>query len=128
MDFAWGALAGLVAGLSAGLAGIGGGVLMVPIMVLAFGFEQQIAQGTSSLAIIFTALAASRVNIKNERIDLRTAVLLGLGGAVTGFMGAWLAGQIDSSDLRRYFGVFVLISGVRMGVRAIRVRRAEADG
>lgn len=101
---------------------------MVPIMVLAFGFEQQVAQGTSSLAIIFAALAASRVNLKNERIDVRTSVLLGLGGAVTGFMGAWLAGQVESDALRRAFGVFVLISGVRMGVRAYRARRAVAGG
>lgn len=128
MDVVLGAIAGLVAGLSAGLAGIGGGVLMVPIMVLAFGFEQQVAQGTSSLAIIFAALAASRVNLKNERIDVRTSVLLGLGGAVTGFMGAWLAGQVESDALRRAFGVFVLISGVRMGVRAYRARRAVAGG
>lgn len=124
----WGGLIGLFAGVASGLAGIGGGVVMVPIMVLGLGFAQHIAQGTSSLAIIFTSMAGTRINILNKRIDLRNAVLLGLGGAVTGFIGAWLAGQVDSDSLRRYFGVFVLISGIRMAFRAIRARRAETGG
>jgi uncharacterized membrane protein YfcA len=124
MDVVWGALVGVIAGVSSGLAGIGGGVIMVPAMALIFGFEQQLAQGTSTLAIIFTAMAGTRVNIRNRRIDLRTAVLLGLGGAVTGFIGAWLAGQVDSDQLRRYFGGFVLISGIRMGYRAVKARRS----
>ncbi len=124
MDVVWGALVGVVAGVSSGLAGIGGGVIMVPAMALIFGFEQQLAQGTSTLAIIFTAMAGTRVNIRNKRIDIRTAVLLGLGGAVTGFMGAWLAGLVDADQLRRYFGGFVLISGARMGYRAIKARRS----
>jgi uncharacterized membrane protein YfcA len=126
MDVVWGALVGVVAGVSSGLAGIGGGVIMVPAMALIFGFEQQLAQGTSTLAIIFTAMAGTRVNIRNRRIDLRTAVLLGLGGTVTGFMGAWLAGQVDSDQLRRFFGGFVLISGIRMGYRAIKTQRAQS--
>lgn len=128
MDWVLGAVAGLVAGLSAGLAGIGGGVIMVPVLALVFGFDQQLAQGTSSLAIIFAALAGSQVNLRNKRIDVRIAVLLGLGGAVTGYFGAYLAGRMDPSALRRYFGIFVLISGVRMGVRAIHSRRAETGG
>ena len=125
MDVVWGALVGVAAGISSGLAGIGGGVIMVPAMALIFGFEQQLAQGTSTLAIVFTAMAGTRVNIRNRRIDLRTAALLGLGGAVTGFLGAWLAGQVDSDQLRRYFGGFVLISGIRMGYRAAKARRTR---
>ena len=61
---------GLVSGFFAGVAGVGGGVIIVPATVLLLGFSQHEAQGTSLLAIILTSIAATIINRKNRRVSL----------------------------------------------------------
>src|SRR5690606_12524991 len=56
---------GLDAGIASGVAGIGGGVIMVPAMVFLLGVSQHTAEGTSLVAILFAALAGTRVNLRN---------------------------------------------------------------
>lgn len=113
---------GLVAGVTSGLAGVGGGVVLVPAMVYLLGVPQYMAQGTSSLAILFTALSGTFVNVRNRQVDLRAAVVVGLCGAVTAFAGARLAVGIDADLLRRLFGLLVLVSGARLAVEGWRER------
>lgn len=105
---------GLVAGLASGLAGIGGGVVMVPAMVFLMGFEQHIAQGTSLLAIVFTSISGTVVNRRNEHVDVRNALLIGGIGALVAFAAARFANTVDADLLRRLFGGLILFSGVRM--------------
>ncbi len=68
---------GLVAGFFAGLAGIGGGVLIVPSTVLLLGLSQYQAQGTSLVAIIFTAISGTIVHLKNKRVRLKDGLVVG---------------------------------------------------
>lgn len=105
---------GLVAGLASGLAGIGGGVVMVPAMVFLMGFEQHIAQGTSLLAIVFTSISGTVVNRRNEHVDVRNALLIGGIGALVAFGAARFANTVDADLLRRLFGGLILFSGARM--------------
>ena len=65
-------LTGLLVGILAGVMGIGGGILLVPIMVLGFGFGQQIAQGTSLAAIVPTAIVGAFTHDRAHNVD-RTA-------------------------------------------------------
>lgn len=116
---------GLIAGLASGLAGIGGGVLMVPAMVFLLGLDQHTAEGTSLLAILFTAVAGTRVNLGNQRVDLKQAMIIGAGGIVTAQIGASLALALSAPALSRLFGVFVAVVGVRMIVRLLRGRRVR---
>lgn len=118
---------GLTAGVASGVAGIGGGVIMVPGMVFVLAMPQHIAQGTSLFAIIFTAISGTRVNFSNNRVDLRSALIIGAVGAVTAFVSARLANQVDAEALRRLFGLLLLVSGTRMAVRSWRDRADRQD-
>lgn len=105
---------GLFAGVASGLAGIGGGVVMVPAMVFLMGVSQHTAEGTSLVAILFTALAGTRVNVRNRRVSLRDAVLVGMGGVLLAPLGATAALQVSALSLSRVFGIFVVLVGIRM--------------
>jgi uncharacterized protein len=114
---------GLAAGFAAGLLGVGGGIVMVPAMVLVLGFDQHVAQGTSLVVIIPAALAGSVTHYRNGRVSLRDAALLaagGIGGAVVGSLSAL---SVDDTVLRRLFGVFLLVVAAQMVLR--RGRRPE---
>jgi len=114
---------GLVAGVASGVAGIGGGVIMVPAMVFLLAMDQHLAEGTSLMAILFTAVAGTRVNLRNRRVDLRQATIIGVGGVLSALVGVRLALGLSSESLTRVFGVFVALVGLRMIVKLLRDRR-----
>ena len=118
---------GLVAGVSAGVAGIGGGVILVPAMVFLLGFDQHTAEGTSLLAIVFAAAAGTRVHLGNSRVDLRQGLLLGIGGAAAAPLAAQLALSLDAARLQRFFGALVLYAGARMAWRSLRPSGDDRD-
>lgn len=118
---------GLTAGIASGVAGIGGGVIMVPGMVFLLAMPQHLAQGTSLFAIVFNAISGTKVNLSNSRVDLRSALIIGGVGAVTAFLSARLANQIDGEVLRRLFGLLLVVSGTRMALRSWR-DRAKRQG
>ena len=118
---------GLAAGFAAGLLGVGGGIVMVPAMVLALGFDQHVAQGTSLVVIIPAALAGSVTHYRNGRVSLRDAALLaagGIGGAVVGSVSAL---SVDDSVLRRLFGAFLLVVAIQMVIGRGRLQRETGD-
>lgn len=113
-----GVLVGMVAGLASGLAGVGGGVVMVPAMVFFLGLDQHTAEGTSLLAILFTAVAATRINARNSHIDWRAMLILGLIGAATAPLATLVAQAIPAATLARVFGVLVLLMAIRTITRS----------
>lgn len=127
MTYLWSGLIGLVAGVASGVAGIGGGIVMIPAMTELLGMQQAIAQGTSLLAILFTSTSGTWVNVRNRRVDLRMAGLIGVGGVLAAQLGSGLALAIDQALLRRLFGAFVLFSGVRMLFQGWRQRSQQGD-
>lgn len=106
-------LIGALAGILSGLAGVGGGIIMIPAMVLLLGIDQHTAEGTSLVAILFTAAAGTRVNVTNHHVDWRAMWVLGVAGAVIAPLSAALAQQIPADTLGRIFGVFVIVNGLR---------------
>jgi len=107
-------LIGLAAGFLSGLLGIGGGVLMVPAMVLILGFDQHVAQGTSLLVIIPAALTGSFAHYRRGRLGLRDAFTIAAGGVIGAIIGSVFALSIDDELLRRLFAGFLLIVAVRI--------------
>ena len=105
---------GLAAGFLAGLLGIGGGVVMVPAMVLILGFGQHVAQGTSLLVIIPAALSGSYTHHRNGRLLLRDAAWLGVGGVLGAILGSLFALSMEDTLLQRLFAIFLLVSAVRI--------------
>lgn len=84
-------LLGLVVGTLSGLFGVGGGIIMVPAMILLFGFSDVVAKGTSLLVVIPTGIVATVQNLKRGNADLRAAAWLGLAGVVSAYGGVRLA-------------------------------------
>lgn len=115
---------GLVAGVYAGLLGVGGGIIMVPSLVILLSVDQQIAQGTSLLVIVATSAAGTIANRRRGLIDVRLALLLGAGGCAGAVVGSLLALRVlDADTLRRIFGVVLLALAARLALR----RRAKPD-
>lgn len=104
---------GFVAGFFAGLAGIGGGVVIVPSTVLLLGLDQHEAQGTSLVAIIFTSVAGTIVNFRNKRVRPRDGLVAGAGGVIGSLIGSQLALGVDGRTLSLVFGFLVLFVALR---------------
>jgi uncharacterized membrane protein YfcA len=105
---------GAAAGVLAGLLGVGGGILLVPFLVLAVGMTQHEAEATSLLVILPTALAASIALRRRGVGDLPVALLIGLVGAVGAVAGALLALSLPADILRTVFAVLLAIAGLRL--------------
>lgn len=115
---------GLAAGFFAGLAGIGGGVVIVPASVLLLGLPQHEAQGTSLVAIVFTALAGTLVNVRNQRVRPMDGLVVGAGGVVGSLAGSQLALGVESRVLSLVFGLLVLFVSLRSLYRVYQTRPA----
>jgi uncharacterized membrane protein YfcA len=112
---------GLVAGIVAAALGLGGGIVFVPVLVVIFGFDQHIAQGTS-LAVIFpTAIIATLAHARMGNVRWRLAIPIGLAGIVGAVVGANVALQLNEDLLRRLFGFFLIMLAVRMVWHAWRI-------
>ncbi len=105
---------GLSAGFLAGLLGIGGGILIVPALVLLLGFDQHVAQGTSLLVIIPAALAGSLTHYRRGRLVVRDAAMVAAGGIIGAAIGSLSALSIDDQLLQRLFAVVLLVVAARM--------------
>lgn len=112
---------GVLAGILAGLLGVGGGILLVPFLVLAVGFTQHEAEATSLLVILPTALAASLALRRRDVGDLPVALGLGTVGAAGAVAGALLALSLPADILRIAFAVLLAVVGLRL----VRDARAE---
>ncbi|MDD4600782.1 hypothetical protein SDC9_06146 [bioreactor metagenome] len=105
---------GLGAGILSGLLGVGGGIILVPIMVSLLGFAQHNAHATSLAVIVPTAIVSSFVYSSHGNIDLALAVTLAAGSIVgAGFGARWMK-RIPAAQLKRMFGALLMIVGVRM--------------
>jgi uncharacterized membrane protein YfcA len=118
---------GLIAGFFAGIAGIGGGVIIVPATVLLLGFTQHEAQGTSLFAIILTSAAATFINRRNRRVSLREAVLIGSVGAIGALVASRFALAIQGDVLSAMFGVFAVLVALRTLYRDLVQNRAPVE-
>src|SRR5687768_6492008 len=98
---------------------------MVPFMVLALGFDQHLAQGTSLAVIIPTALAGAAAHPKRGFVDLRVAAFLGAGGVLGVLAGSQAALAINGGTLRVVFGFVLIVLGARLILQGARSPRAE---
>jgi uncharacterized membrane protein YfcA len=112
MNGPWLILIGLAAGVFAGLFGIGGGIIIVPSLILLAGFPLVKATGTSLAAIllpvgILGVIAYSRAKV----IDIRASALIAAGLLTSVVAGAWLANTLPVDVMRKFFAVFCLYVG-----------------
>ena len=97
---------GLVAGILSGLVGVGGGIIMVPLLVLFFSFNQHQAQGTSLavLAVPVTALAAFNY-YKEGQLNIKFAIIIAVFFIIGSYFGSKFALTIDQKMLKKVFAV-----------------------
>ena len=105
---------GFFAGILTGIMGIGGGVVLVPMMVLLLGVQQHLAQGISMVVIIPTVLVAIFKLRNSHLFQFRMALLLAAGSMLGSLISSNLVQQIDGAILKRIFGILVIYSSYKM--------------
>jgi uncharacterized membrane protein YfcA len=108
-------LIGILAGVLSGLVGVGGGIIMVPLLVLLFGFNQHQAQGTSLavLAVPVTAVAVFSY-YKDGQVNIKYAAIIAAFFVVGSVFGSKLALILDQKMLKKIFAVVLLAIAGKM--------------
>jgi hypothetical protein len=106
-------------GLGSGLLGIGGGVLIVPIMTLAMGMPIHIATATSLFTMIFTTISGVTQHYLANHISFEYALLLALGTVIGAQVGAYTSKRVSSRSLRIIFGVMLIAVSIQIILKYI---------
>jgi uncharacterized protein len=108
-------LIGLTAGVLGGFFGVGGGVLIVPALVLLLAIPQHTAVGTSLGALLPpVGVLGAWEYYKHDNLNVPYAALLALGLVIGAYFGAQIALQLSGLVLRRAFGIFLIVIAVRL--------------
>ncbi len=112
---------GLVAGVASGMFGVGGGLIIVPALVLFAGFTQHRATGTS-LAVLLPpiGIAATFEYYRHGNVSFRAAILIAVALILGAWLGAVFANKISGPVLKLSFGVFLSVMGVYMIYGAVK--------
>ena len=103
-------LFGLVAGFSSGLLGIGGGVVMVPILVTVGKMPMHKAVATSMFIMIFTSIAGAGVKLTNGQVHPDLAFFLIIGIIIGAQVGARLVKRVNTIALQKIFGIMMIVA------------------
>ncbi len=107
---------GLVAGVLSGFMGVGGGVVMIPLMIVLLGYDQHAAQGTSLavLAIPVTFVAAYTYHSSGHPINWKYAMVIAAFFIVGGFLGSKFAVKIDQAILKKIFACILIVAAIKL--------------
>jgi len=109
-------LTGLIAGFLGGMVGVGGGIIMVPMMVFVIGMSQKTAQGTS-LAVMMIPLSigvAAYNYYKAGEINIKYALIIAGFFAIGGYFGSKLSLRIDQDIIKKIFAVIMVVVAIKM--------------
>ena len=105
---------GLVTGLLSGTMGVGGGVIMIPAMILLFGFVDVTAKGTSLLVILPTSIIGTVRNHRSGNLHPKRALAVGASGVASAFVGALGASELSPRFSASLFAILLIASAVQM--------------
>ncbi|MEL6812322.1 MAG: sulfite exporter TauE/SafE family protein [Bacteroidota bacterium] len=107
---------GLLAGILSGFMGVGGGVVMIPLMILLLGYDQHQAQGMSLavLAVPVTFVAAYTYHSSGHEISWKYALVIAVFFVVGGFIGSKFAVKIDQVLLKKIFAVILIVAAFKL--------------
>lgn len=111
MDFVWFLLLSIVSGVLAGM-GMGGGTLLIPILTIIMGVEQNVAQATNLLVFVPCAIICIIIYAKDKLIDFKVGLLTVIGAVSLSIVSALVAVKIDSTILKMIFGAFIAGLGI----------------
>jgi uncharacterized protein len=106
---------GTITGIMAGMLGIGGGLVVIPALVMVMGLSQQAAQGTS-LAMMLPPIGilAAYNYYKAGHVDIKFALLLAVAFIIGSYFGSKLAIRLPQETLKKVFGIFLLLVAIKM--------------
>ena len=105
---------GVATGILAGLLGVGGGIVMVPAMMMLLQMPSALAKGTSVAVIIPTSIMGTYRNRKSLNVDFRAAAVLGLGGIFSAIAGGWISARMSDTVSNVLFATLLLVVAVRL--------------
>ena len=105
---------GLFTGVMSGLLGIGGGVIIVPLLVVLFGASDLVAKGTSLLVVIATGMSGTIANLRRKNVDPPAAIVIGVAAALATPVGVWTAHALSPEIANSVFAVFLALVIIRM--------------
>lgn len=112
-------LFGILGGFFGGL-GMGGGTLLIPLLTIFLGFDQQLSQGINLLTFLIMAVFSLYIHSRNGLIETKGIVWIILSGVVFAVGGSFLATMLPSRVLRRCFGVFLSILAIFEFIKALK--------
>src|ERR1700761_5737349 len=108
-------IVGLVAGMLSGLVGIGGGIIIVPALILILGFSQHQAQGTSLGILLLPAGIFAVINYyKQGYVDLKIVMILFVGFVVGGYLGSKISLTLSEATVKKIFALVLLLIAGKM--------------
>ncbi len=115
-------LLGVAIGVLAGLFGVGGGVVLVPALVVLWSISPVIAKGTSLAVVVPTAIVGTMRNRANRNADLRLAAIVGVAGIVSAVVGAEFAQAMDDRLSNVLFAILLVVVSLKL-IRDLFVER-----
>lgn len=116
-------LGGMCVGVLAGLLGIGGGAILVPMMILGVGMPATMAKGTSLVVIIVSSMVGTIGNRRNLNVDVRLASIVGVAGVISAFIGGRISLGIPDHVADVLFAAFLVFVAAKMAHDLFRSRR-----
>jgi hypothetical protein len=108
---------GLLGGMLSGMFGIGGGVIMVPLMVFLLSFTQHQAQGTSLAVLSFPVAFVAAYNYYKSGenvVDWKFAIIIAVSFVLGGYLGSKLAISINQTTLKKLFSLVLLVAAIKL--------------
>lgn len=107
---------GLLAGIFSGFMGVGGGVVMIPLMIMFLGYDQHEAQGLSLavLAVPVTFIAAYTYHTGGHPVNWKYAIIIAVCFVIGGWVGSKFAVKIDQAVLKKIFAVVLVIAAIKL--------------
>ena len=108
-------LIGLLAGILSGLVGVGGGILMIPLLIIFLGLTQHQAQGTALFAMLPPIGILAAINYYKEGfVKWEYAIIIAFTFVIGGYLGSKLSLSLPHQMVRRIFGVIMLIGAIKL--------------
>jgi uncharacterized membrane protein YfcA len=116
---------GVATGILAGLLGVGGGIVMVPAMMMLLQMPSAFAKGTSVAVIIPTSIMGTWRNRTKKNVDLKAAGIVGLGGILSAFIGGWISTKMSDTVSNLLFATLLAVVAIRL---ILQVRKEDKAG
>ena len=107
------ALFGIITGLTSGFFGVGGGIILIPIL-LAFGFVMKEAVAISIMQMVFSSVYGSFLNAKKTKGIVKDGIIIGIGGSIGGAISGYIVPDIPNEYLQYLFIIILIFSIIRI--------------